>query len=96
MHDSVISCATAPDYNMIWVAYRSGILRVYPFAFDPLKPHFELTGPPTVLSGHIGCLQQLILCTTFSIAVSAGSDGSVILWDLHRLTFVRQFTPGMA
>ena len=95
VHDSVILCSTAPDYNRIWVAYRSGIVRVYPFLFDPLRPHFELTGPPTVLSGHVGPLQQLVLCSSFSLAVSSGSDGSIILWDLHRLTFIRQFTPGI-
>jgi WD40 repeat protein len=93
-HDSVILCSTLPDYNRIWVAYRSGIMRVYSFLFDPLKPHFELTGPPTVLSGHVGPLQQLVLCSSFSLAVSSGSDGSIILWDLHSLNFIRQLTPG--
>lgn len=94
VHDSVVLCSTAPDYNRIWVAYRSGIVRVYPFFFDPLRPYFELTGPPVVLSGHVGPLQQLVMCPAFSLAVSSGSDGSIILWDLHRLTFIRQLTPG--
>ncbi|XP_057369283.1 lysosomal-trafficking regulator-like [Daphnia carinata] len=95
-HDSVILCSTLPDYNKIWVVYRSGIMRVYPFLFDPLKPHFELTGPPTILSGHVGPLQQLVLCSAFSLAVSSGSDGSIILWDLHSLKFIRQLTPGLS
>ena len=92
--DSVILCAAAPDYNQIWVAYRSGLIRVFPFLFDPLRSHFELTGPPSVLVGHVGPLTQIILCPGFSLAVSAGSDGILCLWDLHRLTFIRQIIPG--
>ena len=96
VHDAVVLCATAPDYQQIWVGYRSGMMRAYPFSFDPLRPHFELTGPAAVLCGHVGPVQQLILCPSFGVAVSAGSDGSVIVWDLHHLTFVRQWTPGLS
>ena len=94
VHDSVVLCSTAPDCNSIWVAYRSGLIRIYPFTFDPLRSHFELAGPPAILTGHTGSIQQLVLCADFSLAVSAGSDGSCILWDLHRLNFIRQFSPG--
>jgi len=93
-YDSVILCATAPDYNQIWVAYKSGLIRVFPFLFDSIRSHFELTGPPAVLVGHVGPLTQLNLCPGFSLAVSAGSDGTCILWDLYRLTFIRQIIPG--
>lgn len=92
--DSVVHCATSPEYERIWVAYRSGLIHVHSFLFDPLRAHFELTDAPTVLVGHTGPVRQLVLCSAFSLAVSAGSDGICILWDLHRLNFIRQFSPG--
>ena len=91
--DSIVHCCTAPDYQRIWVAYLSGLIRVYPFKFDPVRSNFELTAPPTVLVGHRGPAQHIQLCTAFNSAVTAGRDGSVIIWDLHRLSFIRQFTP---
>lgn len=94
VHDSVVTCATSPDCSRIWLGYRSGLIRVFSFFFDPLRPHFDITGPPCLVTAHVGPVRQLILCPSFTLAVSAGSDGSVVLWDLYRLTFLRQFTPG--
>lgn len=93
-HDAVMLCSTAPDYHQIWVGYRSGLIRVYPFSYDPLRSQFELTGTPAILTGHYGPIQHLTLCSEFSVAVSAGRDGSVIIWDLYLRHFIRQFIPG--
>ena len=91
--DCVAVVSTAPDYQRIWVGYRSGLIKVHPFSFDPLRSQLELTGPAVTLPGHTGPISQLALCPGFSLAVSAGTDGSCILWDLHRLNFIRQFRP---
>ena len=93
-NDSVVLCATAPDHNRVWVALSSGLIRVFAFRFDPLRSHFQLTAPPSVLVGHQGAVHQIVLCTAFGVAVSGGCDGRCIVWDLHRTTFVRQFVAG--
>ena len=95
-HDAVLMCATSPDYDHIWVGHRSGLIKVYPFRFDPVRTSLQLAdqAAPTVLVGHRGPVTQIQLCTSFAVAVSAGSDGSCILWDLHRIAYVRQLIAG--
>ena len=39
--------------------------------------------------GHGGAVTAIALCRSFSVLVSSSEDGSLIIWDLNRLCYVR-------
>ena len=51
-------------------------------------------GVPTALYGHTAPVTVLCVVHTFSLLVSAARDGTIILWDLNHLTFIRSITTG--
>lgn len=48
----------------------------------------------TSLFGHRQPVSTIAVCRSFSTLLSASTDGTVILWDLNRLEFVRKLTSG--
>ncbi len=48
--------------------------------------------PRSTLFGHRTAVNVLALSRSFSVLLSASADGTVILWDLNRLEFVRILT----
>nr|CAD7196152.1 unnamed protein product [Timema douglasi] len=60
-----------------------------PFHFNPTRGQLELRSEPTALLGHAGPVLGLYVCHSFSVAVSAGTDGAAIIWDINSLTYVR-------
>nr|CAD7400993.1 unnamed protein product [Timema cristinae] len=87
--DPICLCASAPDCNQLWVAHWSGKILVYQFQFNPTRGQLEFRSEPTALLGHAGPVLGLYVCHSFSVAVSAGTDGAAIIWDINSLTYVR-------
>lgn len=46
----------------------------------------------TVLYGHIADITCLVACGEFRILASGSRDGTVILWDLDALSYIRSLT----
>jgi WD40 repeat protein len=45
------------------------------------------------LCGHVGPVTAIAISLPYSICVSGSEDGSCIIWDLNRLSYVRQLIP---
>ncbi|XP_047002591.1 lysosomal-trafficking regulator [Schistocerca americana] len=84
--DPVCICSSAPDVPQLWLGHTSGRIQVLRFR---LEGSLEFRPEPSVLLGHTAALTDIVLCRSFSIAVSAGYDGSAIIWDLNSLSYVR-------
>ena len=50
--------------------------------------------PKITLFGHRSSVVTIAVSRSFSVLLSASSDGQVLLWDLNRLELVRRLTTG--
>lgn len=50
--------------------------------------------PKITLFGHRSAVVTIAVSRSFSVLLSASSDGQVLLWDLNRLELVRRLTTG--
>ncbi len=49
----------------------------------------QMFGHRQCLFGHSDVVTTLVVCKPFSVLVSASVDGTAIVWDLNRLSYVR-------
>ncbi|XP_054259566.1 lysosomal-trafficking regulator isoform X2 [Macrosteles quadrilineatus] len=85
----VTQCVSVPDCNQLWLGYTSGKILVYRYKFKPSKGTLEFLPEPVELLGHNAAVMTLTLCRAYSVALSGARDGSAILWDINRLSYVR-------
>jgi hypothetical protein len=92
LHQGQISCALFASSQTLITAGEDCILSAHTIVTSPAK-QVELQ-PRTSLFGHKTPVTTLAVSKSFSTLLSASSDGTVILWDLNRLEFVRKLTHG--
>ncbi|RWS15169.1 lysosomal-trafficking regulator-like protein [Dinothrombium tinctorium] len=89
--DKVSICCSVPDCNVLLVGYRSGSMVAYSFK-EALKmgevPKYETY----CLHGHNGSIDVICMNKEFMIAISGGSDGRCLMWDLNKFCYVRTIT----
>nr|XP_018917180.1 PREDICTED: lysosomal-trafficking regulator [Bemisia tabaci] len=87
--DPVTICASAPDCSQLWVGHESGNITIYRYTFNYNQGSVDLNQEPVKLLGHAGPVLSLSVNRAFSIVLSGSADGSAIIWDLNKLTYVR-------
>ncbi|GIY61707.1 lysosomal-trafficking regulator [Caerostris darwini] len=90
--DPVCLCASVPDCEKLFVAHFSGIISVYSLYIGASGQTVAQEQPVLQLNAHTDSITSIYICKAFSIFVSASNDGSVVIWDLNRLCYVRSLT----
>lgn len=92
LHQGQISCAIFGSSQLLITAGEDCVVSAHTVITSPSKP-VELQ-PRSSLFGHRTPITVLAVSKSFSTLLSASSDGTVLLWDLNRLEFVRKLTSG--
>jgi len=92
LHQGQISCALFASSQTLITAGEDCVISAHTIVTSPSK-QVELQ-PRASLFGHKTPVTNLAVSKSFSTLLSASSDGTVILWDLNRLDFVRKLTHG--
>jgi hypothetical protein len=92
MHQGQLSSVLFASSQMLITAGEDCVLSAHTIISSPSKP-VELQ-PRSSLFGHRTPVTTLAASKSFSTLLSASSDGTVILWDLNRLEFVRKLAHG--
>ncbi|XP_064622032.1 lysosomal-trafficking regulator-like isoform X2 [Lineus longissimus] len=91
--EQVTCCASVPDCHLLFVGGNSGVISVYNTEYRGAKQcEIGVKGSRQCLYGHSGSVTALVVSKPFSILVSTGEDGTCIIWDLNRLSYVRSIT----
>ncbi|WAR10400.1 LYST-like protein [Mya arenaria] len=53
------------------------------------ESELQVFGHPRCLYGHTDRVTSLVVCRPYSVLVSCSQDGTCIIWDLNRLSYVR-------
>lgn len=92
LHQGQLSCALFASSQTLITAGEDCVLSAHTIITSPSK-QVELQ-PRSSLFGHKTPVTTLAVSKSFSTLLSASSDGTVILWDLNRLEFVRKLAHG--
>lgn len=92
LHHGQLSCAIFASSQTLITAGEDCVLSAHQIITSPSKP--VLLQPLSSLFGHKTPVTTLAVSKSFSTLLSASSDGTVILWDLNSLEFVRKLTSG--
>lgn len=92
LHQGQLSCALFASSQLLITAGEDCVISAHTVITSPSKP-VELQ-PRSSLFGHKTPVTTLAVSKSFSTLLSASSDGTVILWDLNRLEFVRKLAHG--
>lgn len=87
--DPVTICVSLPGCNHLWIGHSSGNITVYKYRFIENRESIEFFENPITITGHKNSVTNIVICRPYSIAVSAGEDGVVIIWDLNTVSYVR-------
>jgi hypothetical protein len=90
LHQGQISCALFASSQLLITAGEDCVISAHAVITSPSKP-VELQ-PRSSLFGHRTPVTVLAVSKSFSTLLSASSDGTVLLWDLNRLEFVRKLS----
>ncbi|PBP15812.1 beige/BEACH domain-containing protein [Diplocarpon rosae] len=90
LHIGQISTCIFASSHLLITAGEDCVISAHTIQTSPAKP-VELT-PRSSLFGHKTPVTVLAVSKSFSTLLSASSDGTVILWDLNRLEFVRRLS----
>ena len=82
----ILSCA-CPNARTIVTAGTSSVVTVW--EFDSRRKSLTVKHS---LHGHIDAVTCLAASTSYNMIVSGSRDGTAIVWDMSRFTFVRQLS----
>ena len=74
-----------PSGSVVYTGGEDGLVGVWESAKPRKAREFTLLG---VLAGHVGAVSCLALSRSFSVFVSGSMDGTAIVWDLNRRSYV--------
>ncbi|XP_053674040.1 WD repeat and FYVE domain-containing protein 3 [Anopheles nili] len=86
-HSGEILACTCPNTKMLILAGTSSVLSVYNIDIKIKKISLKQT-----LFGHTDAVTALSSSNAYNIIISGSRDRSAIIWDLARLSYVRQLT----
>ncbi len=90
--DRVVCLASDPGLATVWAGYKSGKLTAFNLGFAGSS---ELNlGKVRSAFGHRGAINAISPSRQWSIVVTASEDGSSIIWDSRKLTYVRSIESG--
>ncbi|KAH8594032.1 hypothetical protein B0O99DRAFT_514458 [Bisporella sp. PMI_857] len=92
LHQGQLSCALFASSQILITAGEDCVISAHTINTQ-LGKTVELS-PRSSLFGHKTPVTTLAVSQKYSTLLSASSDGTVILWDLNRLEFVRKLTKG--
>jgi hypothetical protein len=92
LHQGQLSCALFASSQILITAGEDCVLSAHTIITSPSKP-VDMQ-PRASLFGHSTPVTTLAVSKSFSTLLSASGDGTVILWDLNRLEFVRKLAHG--
>ncbi len=92
LHRGQLSCAIFASSTLMVTAGEDCVVSAHTVITTTGKP-VELQ-PRSSLFGHRTPVTVLAVSKSFSTLLSASADGTVILWDLNRLEFVRRLASG--
>ena len=87
--DKVTAMASSPGQNSVWIGYESGRLLALHFEFESKTPSYCSVKSQSFLFGHEDAILDVHSSHEWSIAVTASRDGSSIIWDAKKATYVR-------
>jgi hypothetical protein len=92
LHQGQLSCALFASSQLLITAGEDCVISAHTMLTSPSKP-VELQLKSSLFA-HKTPVTTLAVSKSFSTLLSASSDGTVILWDLNRLEFVRKLAHG--
>eukprot|EP00795_Rhopilema_esculentum_P002843 gene2843-1077_t len=87
--DKITCCSFAPGADLLFIGGSSGILTVWPVKFCPDPISLNIIGSKQNLLGHSAAVTSIFVCRAYSIVVTGSKDALAIIWDLNRLSYVR-------
>ncbi|KAL0267522.1 UNVERIFIED_CONTAM: hypothetical protein PYX00_009770 [Menopon gallinae] len=87
--DPVSICQSSPECDQVWIGHKSGNISVYRFKFRSDRETIEFSDLPVHLQGHSSSVNQIYICRGYSIVVTSGCDGVIIIWDLNSISYIR-------
>ena len=92
LHHGQLSCAIFASSQTLITGGEDCVLSAHQVVTSPSKP--VSLQPLSSLFGHKTPVTTVAVSKSFSTLLSASSDGTVILWDVNRLEFVRKLASG--
>ncbi|KAL0119810.1 hypothetical protein PUN28_007922 [Cardiocondyla obscurior] len=87
--DPITILVSTPDCGQLWIGHFSGKIVVYTYTVGSTgKIEFNLTSA-TVLLAHRSRVTVISLSRAFSVACSGDGNGTIVIWDLNSLTYVK-------
>ncbi|KAI5981655.1 BEACH domain-containing protein, partial [Pisolithus marmoratus] len=83
------TCATFADPDTLVTGSSDSIVRVWHVSYEQSSRGVLVLSLAHLLRGHSGPVSCIQASRTWSVAVSGSSDGSAVLWDLNRGSYVR-------
>ncbi|KAI1996119.1 beige protein-like 1 [Ophidiomyces ophidiicola] len=93
LHAGQLSCALFADSQTLITAGEDCTISVWSYTTTARSADLH---PKASLFGHRTPVTVLAVSRSFSTILSASKDGTLMLWDLNRLEFVRKLPPGEA
>lgn len=88
LHQGQLSCLIFASSQLLITAGEDCVVSAHQMVSSPGKPMDMI--PKASLFGHKTPVTVMAVSKSFSTLLSASSDGTVILWDLNHLEFVRK------
>lgn len=86
--DRVVRLATTPGLSTVWVGYASGKLTAFNLHFETKSLQLEVEKVRWAW-GHQAAINDIAPSRQWSVVVTASEDGTTIIWDTRKLTYVR-------
>lgn len=94
--DSITTCQSSVELNLLIVGYKSGALCVHLItssdgAITHSNPILAINADVVSrwLYCHTGPITSIAINKSFGVIVTASQDGTCVIWDLNNLTYIR-------
>ncbi|XP_052767805.1 lysosomal-trafficking regulator-like isoform X2 [Mya arenaria] len=88
--DEISCCVSVADCRHLFIGGSSGVISAYRTRHNKAREsELQVFGHPRCLYGHTDRVTSLVVCRPYSVLVSCSQDGTCIIWDLNRLSYVR-------
>jgi len=78
----VTVCSSVPESGQLWIGHSSGAITVVSFSFR--LDRLDFTPTPVRLHAHSDAVSAIVMSRAFSIVVSGGKNGTLLIWDMNR------------
>ena len=86
--DRVTCVHSIPDVSSFWIGHSSGKLTAITYSMNTTTLQLTLQSIQS-LYGHDSGINDIVASREWSVVITASSDGSSIVWDTRKMSYVR-------